>query len=272
MTTDNYLACPICSGQLLSVSRFPDIKTCKDCHAGVNANLDLIDTADYNDRPDLADRYMDSESKGSGYAIELLTYFIKLTGKREGRLLDVGCSIGTLVVQANLLGFTASGVDLDRNAVEIGVRLNRRVSYDNVMTMADSSFDMIVLQHTLEHIEEPLPFLEMLRSKLKPQGYLLISIPNYRCTLVSVLAGRWYGWQLKQHYLHYSPLALTTLFEKTKFNVIDIAMNSMDHSITIDYFLSLPAKQRILSIVTTTMVTIAKLFKSGDQIYGVAQK
>jgi len=116
---------------------------------------------------------------------------MKITGISGGKLLDVGCSIGTLVAEANLLGFTASGVDLDSNAIEIGIQLGRPVSQKDLNSFPDSSFDVIVLQHTLEHVSTPRKFIAALRDKLKPNGYLLISIPNYRCLLVSVLGGRW---------------------------------------------------------------------------------
>ena len=152
MSNANYLECPVCTGHLSTSHRFPYIHICDDCHAGVSANEHVIDTSDYNERPDLAVRYVDSEAKGTVYCRELLTHFMKLTGKRGGKLLDVGCSIGTLVAEANILGFTASGVDLDSNAIEIGIQLGRPVSHKDLNSFPDSSFDVIVLQHTLEHV------------------------------------------------------------------------------------------------------------------------
>ncbi len=272
MNTHSYTVCPICSGELSTFSRFPRINACKDCYAGVSVNLDLINTADYNERPDLAVGYMDSEKKGSDYCAELLMYFIELTGKREGRLLDVGCSIGTLVNQAKLLGFTANGVDLDSNAIKLGIKLGRAVSNDNLSSLSDCSFDIIVLQHTLEHIAAPYPFMEEIRTKLKPDGYLLISVPNYRCALVSTIAERWYGWQLNQHYLHYSPTAIETLISKAHFKIIKVSMNSMDHELSMRDFLKMSVKQKSLNLVKLTIVFIANLFRNGDQIYAIAQK
>jgi 2-polyprenyl-3-methyl-5-hydroxy-6-metoxy-1,4-benzoquinol methylase len=272
MSNVNYLECPVCSGYLSTSHRFPYIHICDECLAGISVNKHVIDTSDYNERPDLSVRYVDSEAKGTIYCRELLTHFMKLTRKRGGELLDVGCSIGTLVAEANILGFTASGVDLDSNAIEIGIQLGRPVSHKDLNSFPDSSFDVIVLQHTLEHVSAPQQFIAALRDKLKADGYLLISIPNYRCLLVSVLGGRWYGWQLNQHYLHYSPKAIAVLFEKANLKVVNVSTNPMDHRTTISTFLSLPAKQKVLTIVTNLLVTIAQFFGNGDQIYAIAQK
>jgi 2-polyprenyl-3-methyl-5-hydroxy-6-metoxy-1,4-benzoquinol methylase len=272
MTNTKFLECPVCTGSLSKKQRFPYIHICDDCHAGVSANEYAIDTSDYDERPDLAMRYVDSEAKGTVYCRELLTHFMKVTGKRGGRLLDVGCSIGTLVTEANLSGFTASGVDLDSNAIKIGTQLGRPVSHKDVHSFSDSEFDVIVLQHTLEHVASPRTFIAALRAKLKPDGYLLIAIPNYRCLLVSVLTGRWYGWQLNQHYLHYCPKAITVLIEKANLKVVNVSMNPMDHRITLQGFLSLSAKQKLLTVVTNLVVTAARLFGNGDQIYAIAQK
>jgi hypothetical protein len=90
--------------------------------------------------------------------------------------------------------------------------------------------------------------------------------------LVSVLGGRWYGWQLNQHYLHYSPKAIAVLFEKANLKVVNVSTNPMDHRTTTSEFLSLPAKQKILTVVTNLLVAIAQLFGNGDQIYAIAQK
>lgn len=42
------------------------------------------------------------------------------------------------------------------------------------------SFDVIFMNHVLEHIEEPVGLLESLRGLLAPQGRLFIEVPNVR--------------------------------------------------------------------------------------------
>jgi SAM-dependent methyltransferase len=44
----------------------------------------------------------------------------------------------------------------------------------------DSSFDLVILHHVVEHMREPRPILANICSKLKPGGYIWIAFPSLR--------------------------------------------------------------------------------------------
>jgi len=102
-------------------------------------------------------------------------------------LLDYGCGRGVTVKIASDLGLDAHGIEPDARAREQAVRRGLRVheSFEALDSASSPSgeratFDRIVLSHVLEHVPEPRELLERLRSRLRPAGLLLLSVPITR--------------------------------------------------------------------------------------------
>ena len=84
----------------------------------------------------------------------LLTY----SGKKKGRLLDVGCAYGFLLELAQECGWTAFGLDTSRPAVSYAtkvLKLNVKRSDLSTIPFPNASFDVIVLWDTIEHMPNP---------------------------------------------------------------------------------------------------------------------
>ena len=60
---------------------------------------------------------------------------------------------------------------------------------------SDRVFDAIILSHVLEHILNPGIFVNLLRSRLKPGGYLFLLLPH---TTETSDGHWWIGWSLPQ--------------------------------------------------------------------------
>ena len=73
----------------------------------------------------------------------------------------------------------AMGFDVGEAAIET-CRSNQLVATNRFSDLRPASFDVIVLNHVLEHIEEPLGLLRSLGNLLGPQGKLFIEVPNVR--------------------------------------------------------------------------------------------
>jgi len=147
-----------------------------------------------------------------------------------GRLLDIGCNIGILVQAAARAGFSARGVDMDRNAVEYG-RQNFQLDL-MVGQLGDidlGRFDVVLLEQTLEHCREPLAVLSGLEEKIENQGILLISVPNYRGLMPRILGASWYGYWPWEHIWHFSPLALERLAAASGWQVRGVHRTRLYH-------------------------------------------
>lgn len=98
----------------------------------------------------------------------------------EARVLDVGCSDGAFVSLMGRSGFDTTGIDFNREKIEIAQSRGLKCHVANVqeVTLAQEKFDAISAFHVIEHLERPADFLEDVRSALHEEGRLYVSCPN----------------------------------------------------------------------------------------------
>ena len=115
-------------------------------------------------------------------------------------ILEVGCGTGHMICRPLArLGFRIHGIDLDGPSIEFGRGLLVAEGLDpeilSVRPLArwTPRPDVIVVSEVLEHLEdgELEPFLAELRTRLKPRGVLLVTVPNG------------YGWFEMEQFLWY---------------------------------------------------------------------
>ncbi len=99
----------------------------------------------------------------------------------SGKLLDVGCGRGDLVAFARSRGFDAEGFDPSPVFVEHARRkygLPIKVATWASARVPRGAFDVVVLSHVLEHVENPRELVRRCAQWLKPGGTLVCQMPN----------------------------------------------------------------------------------------------
>jgi SAM-dependent methyltransferase len=157
-------------------------------------------------------------------AHELLDAIERRRG-RPGRLLDVGCGIGTELRVARDRGWQATGIELaaaslcvarDQGLDVIGEPLGQ-------VPLPPASFDLVTVNHALEHIPRVRPVLEEVRRVLKPGGLLFVSVPNLGAWQHRLRLGRLGGLAFSDdHYLFFTPASLQRLLAGDGFAVIEL--------------------------------------------------
>jgi SAM-dependent methyltransferase len=96
-------------------------------------------------------------------------------GARAGApILDVGCGAGQVVEALRAAGFAASGLDVAPPEIA-GCQ-----GYDgHAIPFPDASFAAVGAFNVLEHVEEPITFLDEMARVVKPGGRLVVSSPNF---------------------------------------------------------------------------------------------
>lgn len=140
----------------------------------------------------------------------------------RGRLLDVGCAIGTELAAARDRGWDAVGLELSKTSLAVARERGHDARGERLESagLDDESFDLVTLNHVLEHIPTPNDFLCEVRRVLRPGGLLFVAVPNVETWWVRVKGDR-YGWTFQDdHFLHFSRTTLSKLLEARGFEVL----------------------------------------------------
>ena len=115
----------------------------------------------------------------------------EVRGLLQGRIephviLDVGCGDGTMIREFEESDLVAYGVDPDQTAAAADVRSKIVTSFEDLPLLGEHviSPSVITAYHVIEHVYEPVAFLEKLFLTLSPGGKIIIETPNANDALI----------------------------------------------------------------------------------------
>ena len=140
--------------------------------------------------------------------------------KRAGTLLDVGTGCGALLSVAARRGFIAQGVEVSEWASSFA----REAKGLDVLTgtleearFETEVFDIVIINHVLEHIFNPRGILTEVHRILKNDGLLVIGVPNIGSIMASLRGGKWESLRPEEHIWHFTHATLERLVAEIGF-------------------------------------------------------
>jgi SAM-dependent methyltransferase len=138
----------------------------------------------------------------------------------EGRLLDVGTSIGLFLRLALDRGWTGHGTEFGRRALayareELGVPVD-----DSPIEGLEGEYDVVSVLSVLEHVNRPRAFLRHVSRLLVPGGATYLIVPNVDSLATRVLHERAATFDGRNHLLYFSPRTLRELLAREGFEVL----------------------------------------------------
>ncbi len=138
------------------------------------------------------------------------------------QLLDVGCGTGDFLKTALTDGWTVTGIEPNEQARKIAnVKTNQNVfEIGHLANLKEHSFDVITLWHVLEHLPKLDTHIQLFRKLLKPNGLLIIAVPNYKSYDAAHYKEFWAAYDVPRHLWHFSRKSINKLFQKENFILI----------------------------------------------------
>lgn len=143
----------------------------------------------------------------------------QLSARPGGLLLDVGCGSGDWLVRMRDLGWAVQGLDFDDAAVQAARDrgLTIRSGALESQQYPSASFDVVTLNHVVEHLPDALSTLSECRRILKPGGVLVLYTPNSVSLGHAVFRSNWRGLEPPRHLNIFGPRSIVTLLRQAGF-------------------------------------------------------
>ncbi len=169
--------------------------------------------------------------KSQGYyendRLEMLSYI----PQNCARSVEFGCGTGEFsLLLKTKLNAEAWAVEIHKeSAKKAAEKLDRVINADalqGVEELPDNYFDCAVFLDVLEHLADPYELLRRIKTKLKPDGLVICSIPNiryYRALKKYVFQGDWeyeeHGVMDKTHLRFFTKKSLIRTFSSLNYDI-----------------------------------------------------
>ena len=155
------------------------------------------------------------------YSLNKKVRLINSFHPQKGSLLDIGAGTGDFLATANKAGWQITGIEPNEKAKTISI--SKGVSFiENLDDSPSHSFDVITMWHVLEHVPDLNKQIVDLKRLLKPNGTIIIAVPNYKSFDAKYYGAFWAAYDVPRHLWHFSKTAIEKLFAKENMKLIKI--------------------------------------------------
>jgi 2-polyprenyl-3-methyl-5-hydroxy-6-metoxy-1,4-benzoquinol methylase len=140
----------------------------------------------------------------------------------KGHLLEVGAGTGAFANSMSKKGWKVTALEPDAAS-----RQKALENYDiNLLPIEELShlepakYEVITLWHVLEHVHDLNAYMKTFHSLLKPNGRLIIAVPNYTSYDAGFYKNYWAAYDVPRHLYHFSPLSMHYLAKKHKMSIV----------------------------------------------------
>jgi SAM-dependent methyltransferase len=138
-------------------------------------------------------------------------------------ILDVGCGGGLFLRMMKERGYNVLGFDFSDEAARVAREQNGipvLVGDLRSIPIEPGSCALITMYHVVEHLLDPVGYLEAARRLLRFDGRLIVQVPDRDCWEAAMLGERWTGLDVPRHLHVFRTSDLRRLLEACGFEVM----------------------------------------------------
>ena len=124
-----------------------------------------------------------------------------------GRVLDVGSGDGSLLAQLRDHGWEVHGIEMDGVAARVAHRkhdIPMVCGTVEVLSPTRTAFDVVIVRHVVEHVHDPVTFLQQCHRLLGRGGRLVVVTPNVESLGHVIFRRAWFSLDPPRHLFLFS--------------------------------------------------------------------
>ena len=148
------------------------------------------------------------------------------------RVLDIGCGRANLLKAFKRNDCQCFGVersDFPEDAELEGITIYKQNLLD--IEFEKNSFDIVVIWHVLEHLTDPASTLKKVGKILKPDGKLIVAVPNFGGLQSRLFSKHWFHLDLPRHTYHFTQQSLQSIANNAGLAVTKTTTQSFDQGV-----------------------------------------
>jgi SAM-dependent methyltransferase len=143
--------------------------------------------------------------------------------REPGPVLDVGCGGGLFLRMLAERGWPVIGLDFSLGAAAVAWGSNGVPAVCGTLSQPPLPAGIcaaVTMFHVLEHLYDPVAYIESARELLRPAGRLVVQVPNAACWQCLLLGENWSGIDIPRHLINFRARDLEILLDRCGFQVL----------------------------------------------------
>lgn len=221
-------SCPICKSETHPF--FEDnnnLLACRGCNIVFDTKVSLSRTFYEQER---VSHINEDKIKARKRNVKQRVSLLKNLLKKDYSLLEIGCGEGLFIKEVQKLVSSVKGIEptiLYATYAKNTLNLDVQPGVIEDIDFPPMSFNIITIFHVLEHLQNPAEVLRKAYSWLKPEGILIIEVPNIESPYARYKGENWEMIN-PEHKFYFSPNSLKYLLEENHFELISMKARDFD--------------------------------------------
>ena len=176
------------------------------------------------------------------------------------KILEIGCAKGDFLHWLPP-SFQKYGIEIN----EIGYQYIKdnyddivayKVKIDGAGLKNGSKYDIIVMWHVFEHIDNPINFVKSISCMLAEGGIIIFDIPNQNSVGFRLTKRAWFHLDAPRHLFYYGYDTISWLLRQNNFEIVNYSANAIDYfqDLAVSFYMKFKTNSLFLNIFIAAVV------------------